>query len=154
MALDSDFKQFVALKSPQNRSKFQVCFKSSFHVVASKTNDRCISKKPKIQQNAWTVVQKSTLRISELLIKYHLQSVRIWYQNLSIVNHISIPIACLKQASSCYTILDPKVFQNVSQKDPKMLGRNWRKRPWDPFGHIKQDFWSQRHLPSPSRSSF
>ena len=67
---------------------------------------------------------------------------------------ISSPKVYLKQTSSFDTVLISKVFQNVSQKNPKMLYRNWRKRPWGPFGHIKPGSWSQRHLPSPSRYSF
>ena len=43
----------------------------------------------------------------------------------------------LKQASYFDAVLVSEVFQNVAQKGPKMLGRNWRKRPWEPFGHIK-----------------
>ena len=65
-----------------------------------------------------------------------------------------MPKVHLKHTYSFDAVLDPKVFQNVPQKDPKMLGRNWYKRAWDPFGHIKPGFWSQRHLPSPSSSSF
>ena len=67
---------------------------------------------------------------------------------------ISNPKVYLKQTSSFASVLVSKVFQNVSQKGPKMLCRNWGKRPWGPFGHIKLGSWSQRPLPNPSRSSF
>ena len=60
----------------------------------------------------------------------------------------------ISACSSFGRVLHPKVFQNVSQKDPKMLDRNLGKRPWEPFGHTKPGSLSQRHLRSPSRSSF
>ena len=67
---------------------------------------------------------------------------------------ISSPKVYLKPTSSFDTVVISKFFQNVSQKDPKMLCRNWRKRPWGPSGHIKPGSSSQRRLPSPSRRSF
>ena len=142
-----------------NRSKNGPKFKSVSRlalklIFASKTKDRRIFEKTKIRQNSWTVVQKSTLRISERIVKCRLHSVRIWSQNLSFSDPISVPKIHLKQTSSFDAVLVSKVFQNVSQKDPKMLYRNCGKRPWDPFGHVKPGSWSQRHLPSPSRSSF
>ena len=142
-----------------NRSKIDPKFKSVSRlalklIFASKTKDQCIFEKTKIRQNAWTVVQKPTLRISEPIVKCRLHPVRMWSQNLSIFDPISVPKIHQKQTSFFDAVLVSKVCLNVAQKDPKMLCRNWGKRPWDPFGHIKPGSWSQRHLPSPSRSSF
>ena len=67
---------------------------------------------------------KIELRISELIEKYDLPSVRIWYRNLLIFDQISIPKVHLKQTSSFDAVLVSKVFQNDLKKDPKMLGRN------------------------------
>ena len=107
-----------------------------------------------IIKNTRTVVQKSPLRISELIEKYDLPSVRIWYQNLSFLHQNSIPKVHLKETSSIEAVLVSKVFQNDAKKEPKMLDRNWKNRPWDTFGQIKRASWSQRHLHSVSSSSF
>ena len=65
-----------------------------------------------------------------------------------------MPKVHLKHIYSFDTVLDPKVFQNVPQKDSKMLGRNWHKRAWDPFGHIKPGSWSQDTSPLPQETHF
>ena len=139
-----------------NHSKIGPKFKSVSRlalklIFASKTKDQCIFENTQIRQNAWTVVQKSTLRISEPIVKCRLHPARMWS---SIFDAISVPKIHLKQTSFFDAVLVSKVFLNVTQKDPKMLCRNCGKRPWDPFGHIKPGSWSQRHLPSPSRRSF
>ena len=123
-------------------------------IFASNSLDPSVVEKSKNLQNTWTVVQKSTLRISELIEKYDLPSVRIWYQNLLFLDQNSIPKVHLTQTSSIEAVLVSDVSQNNTKKDPKMLGRNWQNRPWDPFGQIKQVSWSQRHLHSSSSSSF
>ena len=74
--------------------------------------------------------------------------------NFIIFYQISNPKVYLKQSSSFDIAVVSKFFQNVSQKDPKMLYRNWGKRPWGPSGHLKPGSWFQRHLPRLSRSSF
>ena len=122
-------------------------------IFASKTLKRRIFEKTKFHQNTWTVVKKSTLRISELLVKYHVRPAWNLYKNLSIFDQISSLKIYLKQSSFLNAVLIPKVFQNVSQNAPKMLGRNWGKRPWDPFGRLKLSLWSESHLPNPSRSA-
>ena len=73
----------------------------------------------------WTVVQKSTLHISELMVKSHLHLVRIWYQNQSTNHLISGAETHLKQTSSLDAVCVSKVFQNEIQNDSKMLDRNW-----------------------------
>ena len=62
--------KFISLSSLVSKSIF-----------ASKTQDRTIFDKTKILQNTGRVVQKSTLRISKLIVKYHLHSVRIRYRH-------------------------------------------------------------------------
>ena len=52
-------------------------------IFASNSLDPSVVENSENLQNTWTVVQKSTLRISELIEKYYLHAVRIWYQNLS-----------------------------------------------------------------------
>ena len=126
----------------QNRSQMHPKFISLSSLVsklifASKTKERSIFKKTKILQNTGSVVQKSTLRISELMVKHHLHLVRICNQNPCNFDQNSIPNTCLKQTSSFDAVLLSKVSQNVVQKDAKMLGRNWGNRPWDHFSHIK-----------------
>ena len=64
----------IAPKPVPNSNLFQDVLNQIF---ASKTKDQCIFEKTKILENAWTVVQKSTLWISELAVKYHLKSVWI-----------------------------------------------------------------------------
>ena len=44
-------------------------------IFASKTKERRISKETKTVQNSGTIVQKSTLRIAKLIVKYNLSSV-------------------------------------------------------------------------------
>ena len=93
-------------------------------IFASNSLDPSVVEKSKNLQNTWTVVQKSTLRISELIETYDLPSVQIWYQILSFLDQISIPKVHLKQTSSIEAVLVSKVFQNDAKKAPKMLGRN------------------------------
>ena len=143
----------------QNRSPIHPKFISlsslvSKSIFASKTKDRSIFDKTKILQNTRSVVQKSTLRISELMVKHHLHLVRICNQNPCNFDQNSIPNTCLKQTSSFDAVLLSKVSQNVIQNDPKMLDRNWGNRPWDHFSHIKPGSESQKHLHRPSRGAF
>ena len=93
-------------------------------IVASNSLDPSVVEKSKNLQNTWTVVQKSTLRISELIEKYDLPSVQIWYQILSFLDQNSMPKVHLKQTSSIEAVLVSKVFQNDAKKGPKMLDRN------------------------------
>ena len=65
----------------QNRSPIHPKFISlsslvSKSIFASKTKDRGILQKIQILQNIWRVVQKSTLRISKLMVKHHVHLVR------------------------------------------------------------------------------
>ena len=143
----------------QTRSPIHPKFISLSSVVsklsfASKTKVRSIFAKTKILQNVRTVVQKSTLRILGLIVKYHLHLVRIWYPNPTLVNQISLQKPHLKQTSFFRCCFSVNVFQNELKKEPKMLDRNWGKWPWGHFGHLKRGSSSQRHLQSPSRSSF
>ena len=92
--------------------------------------------------------------MSDLMAKYHLHLIRNRYQIPPNFHKKSIPKTHLKQTSSLNAVLISKILKNVSQKDPKMLDRNWGNRAWDHFGHIKSGFWSQRHLYSLSKTSF
>ena len=93
-------------------------------IFASKTKAQIILEKTKILENIGNVDQQIIFRISEFIAKYHLRSVRIWYQHLPIFNQISTPHIYLKQPLIFDAVFVSKVFQNVTQNVPKMLGRN------------------------------
>ena len=111
------------LQNPEKNNARLIYLSSSVSklIFASNSLDPSVVEKSKNLQNTWTVVQKSTLRISELREKYNLLSVRIWYQNLSFLEQNSIPKVHLKQTSSIEAVLVSKVFQNDAKKGPKCL---------------------------------
>ena len=88
------------------------------------------------------------------MLKYHLNLVRIWYQNPSIFHPNSIQKTPRKPASFFVTFFVSKIFQNLMKTPSKMLGRNCATPPWGHFGQIKPGSWSQGHLQGPSSCSF
>ena len=88
------------------------------------------------------------------MLKYHLNLVRIWYQNPSIFHTNSIQKTPGKPASFFVTIFVSKIFQNLMKTRSKMLCRNCATPPWGHFGQIKPGSWSQGHLQGPSSCSF
>ena len=74
--LGPNFNNFGAQNGFQMHSEFiSLSSLVSQLIFASKTKERRISKETKTVQNSRTVVQKSTLRIAKLIVKYHLYSV-------------------------------------------------------------------------------
>ena len=88
------------------------------------------------------------------MLKYHLNLVPVCYQNHSIFAPNSIPKTPLKSTLFLDAVLVSKIYENEAKREPKMLGRNCANRPWEHFGHIKPDSWSQGHAHKPSRCSF
>ena len=88
------------------------------------------------------------------MLKYHLNLVRVCYQNPSIFAPNSIPKTHVKPTSFLDAVLVSKIYENEAKREPKMLDRNCANRPWEHFDHIKPDSWSQGHLHKPSRCSF
>ena len=74
-----------------------------------------------IIKNTRTVVQKSPLQVSELIAKYHVNLSQIWYQNLIILEWISIPKTHPKRTSSFASVLVSKVIQNCFKTNPNCL---------------------------------
>ena len=88
------------------------------------------------------------------MLKYHLNLVRIWYQNPSIFHPNSIQKTPRKPASFFVTLFVSKIFQNLMKTSSKMLCRNCATPPWGHFGQIEPGYWSQGHLQEPSSCSF
>ena len=123
--LGPNFDNFWSQNGSQMHSEFiSLSSLCSQLIFASKTKERRISKETKTLQNRRTVVQKSTLRIAELIVKSHLYFGRILYQNLPFFKQISSPKVYRKQTSSCDAVLASKVSPNGAQKASKMLCRN------------------------------
>ena len=64
------------------------------------------------------------------MLKYHLNLVRIWYQNPSIFHPNSRQKTPRKPASFFVTILVSKIIQNLMKTPSKMLDRNCASPPW------------------------
>ena len=142
-----------------NLSKIGPCFHSvarlGFKLIfTSTTQHRRVRVKTKIHQNACTVVQKSTLRITQFLVKYDLHSVRNQYQQSQFFNQISLLKVHLKQSSSFGAVLTPKVVQNEAQKRLKMVDLNCARFPWDLREDIQTRCSSQRCFHRLPRCSF
>ena len=82
--LDSILVIFWLSFSIKNPSEIEIGIWSRFYMDSCSQSQwfRCL-RELKILQNLWRVVQKSTLRISELRVKCHLHVIRIWVQNPS-----------------------------------------------------------------------
>ena len=88
------------------------------------------------------------------MLKYHLNLVRVSYQNPSISAPNSIPKTHVKLTSFLDAVLVSKIHENDAKREPKMLYRNCANRLWEHFDHIKPDSWSRGHLHKPSGCSF
>ena len=123
-------------------------------MLACKTTSCNASENIRICKNNRTVVQKSTLHLHEVMLKYPHVLHRVWCQNPSNLEPKSYEKWCIKRLPYFITLSITKIYQNVVKRVPKMLYRNWENRPGDHFGHIKLGSWSQRQVQGPSRRSF
>ena len=123
-------------------------------MLARKTTCCNVSENIKIFKNNRTVVQKSPLRLHEVMLKYPYVSHRIWCQNPSNLEPKSYQKWWIKRLPYFNTLSITKIYQNVAKRVPKMVCRNWETWPGDNFGRLKLGSWSQRQLQGPSRRSF